>query len=53
MTSRITVFGLGEAGSVIAADLAKAGAEVHGYDRSHCRDLAEDRGVSLDPYSPV
>jgi 3-hydroxyisobutyrate dehydrogenase-like beta-hydroxyacid dehydrogenase len=29
---RITVFGLGEAGSVIAADLAKAGSEVHGYD---------------------
>lgn len=29
---RVTVFGLGEAGSLIAADLAKAGAEVHGYD---------------------
>ena len=29
---RITVFGLGEAGSAIAADLAMAGAEVHGYD---------------------
>jgi 3-hydroxyisobutyrate dehydrogenase-like beta-hydroxyacid dehydrogenase len=28
----VTVFGLGEAGSVIAADLATAGAEVHGYD---------------------
>ncbi|HEX6301061.1 MAG TPA: DUF1932 domain-containing protein [Acidimicrobiia bacterium] len=29
---RVTVFGLGEAGSVIAADLAKTGAAVHGYD---------------------
>jgi len=29
---RVTVFGLGEAGSLIAADLANAGAEVHGYD---------------------
>ncbi len=29
---RVTVFGLGEAGSLIAADLAAAGAEVHGYD---------------------
>lgn len=29
---RVTVFGLGEAGSEIAADLASAGADVHGYD---------------------
>ncbi|HUG08188.1 MAG TPA: DUF1932 domain-containing protein [Acidimicrobiia bacterium] len=29
---RITVFGLGEAGSSIAADLAAAGADVHAYD---------------------
>ncbi|MGH3649484.1 MAG: DUF1932 domain-containing protein [Acidimicrobiia bacterium] len=29
---RVTVFGLGEAGSLIAADLARAGAEVHCYD---------------------
>jgi 3-hydroxyisobutyrate dehydrogenase-like beta-hydroxyacid dehydrogenase len=29
---RITVFGLGEAGSGIAADLARAGADVHGFD---------------------
>jgi UDP-N-acetyl-D-mannosaminuronate dehydrogenase len=28
----ITVFGLGEAGSLLAADLASAGAEVQGYD---------------------
>ncbi len=28
----ITIFGLGEAGSLIAADLAAAGADVHGYD---------------------
>lgn len=30
--TRICVFGLGEAGSLIAADLAAAGADVHGYD---------------------
>lgn len=30
--TRVAVFGLGEAGSVIAADLAAAGVEVHGYD---------------------
>lgn len=29
---RITVFGLGEAGSLYAADLVASGAEVHGYD---------------------
>jgi len=29
---RVTVFGLGEAGSWIAADLVEAGASVHGYD---------------------
>lgn len=29
---RVTVFGLGEAGSVIAADLAKAGSVVHAFD---------------------
>lgn len=29
---RVTVFGLGEAGSLIAADLSRAGADVHGYD---------------------
>jgi len=29
---RVTVFGLGEAGALIAADLAAAGAEVAGYD---------------------
>jgi 3-hydroxyisobutyrate dehydrogenase-like beta-hydroxyacid dehydrogenase len=29
---RVAIFGLGEAGSLIAADLAKAGAHVHGYD---------------------
>ena len=30
--ARVCVFGLGEAGSLIAADLAAAGLEVHGYD---------------------
>ena len=29
---QVTVFGLGEAGSSIAADLVEAGAKVHGYD---------------------
>ena len=29
---RVTVFGLGEAGSPIAADLARVGVEVHGFD---------------------
>lgn len=29
---RVTVFGLGEAGSIIATDLARAGADAHGYD---------------------
>ncbi|HET8739193.1 MAG TPA: DUF1932 domain-containing protein [Acidimicrobiia bacterium] len=29
---RVTVFGLGEAGSLIATDLTGAGVEVHGYD---------------------
>jgi UDP-glucose 6-dehydrogenase len=28
----VAVFGLGEAGSLIAADLAKKGVEVHGFD---------------------
>ena len=32
MTARIGVFGLGEAGSAISADLAAGGAEVHGFD---------------------
>ncbi len=32
MSPTVTVFGLGEAGSLIAADLAAAGAAVHGYD---------------------
>lgn len=32
MTVRITVFGLGEAGSLYAVDLVAAGAEVHGFD---------------------
>lgn len=40
---RITVFGLGEAGSLIAADLADAGAEVHGYDPA---DVATPDGVT-------
>lgn len=40
---RITVFGLGEAGSVIAADLARAGAEVHGFDPA---DVATPDGVT-------
>lgn len=31
-STRVTVFGLGEAGSHIAADLVESGVEVHGYD---------------------
>lgn len=34
MTIKLGVFGLGEAGSAIAADLAAAGADVRGYDPS-------------------
>lgn len=30
--TRVCVFGLGEAGALVAADLAAAGVEVHGYD---------------------
>lgn len=40
---RVTVFGLGEAGSLIAGDLARAGAEVHGYDPA---DVATPDGVN-------
>lgn len=40
---RITVFGLGEAGSLIAADLARAGADVRGYDPA---DVATPDGVT-------
>lgn len=40
---RVTVFGLGEAGSLIAGDLASAGAEVHGYDPA---DVATPDGVT-------
>lgn len=49
---RVTVFGLGEAGSVIAADLAAAGAEVHGYDPA---DVVTPHGVSrhAEPGSSV
>jgi 3-hydroxyisobutyrate dehydrogenase-like beta-hydroxyacid dehydrogenase len=39
---RITVFGLGEAGSAIAADLAAAGADVQAYDPA---DVATPDGV--------
>lgn len=39
---RITVFGLGEAGSLIAADLARVGVEVHGFDPA---DVPTPEGV--------
>lgn len=39
---RIAVFGLGEAGSRIAADLARVGVEVHGFDPA---DVATPEGV--------
>jgi 3-hydroxyisobutyrate dehydrogenase-like beta-hydroxyacid dehydrogenase len=41
--ARICVFGLGEAGSLIARDLVAAGVEVHGYDPA---DVATPDGVS-------
>lgn len=52
MAERITVFGLGEAGSLIAADLAAAGAEVHGFDPA---DVETPRGVirHSDPAAAV
>jgi len=48
----VTVFGLGEAGSLIAADLAGAGAAVHGYDPA---DVATPQGVERygDPKAAV
>jgi 3-hydroxyisobutyrate dehydrogenase-like beta-hydroxyacid dehydrogenase len=48
----VTVFGLGEAGSLIAADLAGAGAVVHGYDPA---DVATPQGVERhgDPKTAV
>jgi 3-hydroxyisobutyrate dehydrogenase-like beta-hydroxyacid dehydrogenase len=39
---RVAIFGLGEAGSIYAADLAAAGAEVHGYDPA---EVATPQGV--------
>ena len=52
MTARITVFGLGEAGSLIAADLAAAGITVNGYDPA---PAPTPRGVMRfdDPLSAV
>lgn len=49
---RVTVFGLGEAGSLIAADLAAGGVEVDGYDPA---DVATPEGVRRygDPLSAV
>ena len=48
----VTVFGLGEAGSLIAADLAGAGAVVRGYDPA---DVATPQGVERygDPKTAV
>ena len=52
MTGTITVFGLGEAGSLIAADLAAAGATVHGFDPA---DVPTPAGVERhhDPKAAV
>ena len=44
--TRIAVFGLGEAGSVLAADLVAAGAQVHGYDPA---GVATPAGVVRHP----
>ena len=43
MSFRVAVFGLGEAGSEIARDLASAGADVHAFDP---RDVATPPGVT-------
>lgn len=50
--TRFAVFGLGEAGSLIAADLATAGSEVHGFDPA---DVATPSGVTrhVDPRGAV
>lgn len=52
MSTTITVFGLGEAGSLIAADLAAAGATVRAYDPA---DVATPTGVERfdDPREAV
>lgn len=42
LTMHVTVFGLGEAGALIAADLARVGVEVHGFDPA---DVATPEGV--------
>jgi 3-hydroxyisobutyrate dehydrogenase-like beta-hydroxyacid dehydrogenase len=49
---RVTVFGLGEAGSLFARDLAAAGVDVHGYDP---RPVATPTGVTRhdDPGAAV
>ena len=49
---RFTVFGLGEAGGLIAADLAAAGQQVRGYDPA---DVTTPAGVERcdDPQSAV
>ena len=53
---RIALFGLGEAGTAIGADLVAAGAEVHGYDPAdvatpagvHRHDDAESAAIDCD-----
>jgi 3-hydroxyisobutyrate dehydrogenase-like beta-hydroxyacid dehydrogenase len=52
LSTTITVFGLGEAGSLIAADLAAAGADVRGYDPA---DVPTPAGVERfdDPRQAV
>ena len=42
---KVAVFGLGEAGSLISADLAAAGVEARGYDPA---DVADPEGVQPD-----
>lgn len=51
-TTRVCVFGLGEAGSLIAGDLVAAGVEVHGYDPA---DVETPAGVARhdDPRAAV
>jgi 3-hydroxyisobutyrate dehydrogenase-like beta-hydroxyacid dehydrogenase len=48
--AQVCVFGLGEAGSLIAGDLASAGVEVHGYDPA---EVATPAGVSRHDHAPA
>jgi 3-hydroxyisobutyrate dehydrogenase-like beta-hydroxyacid dehydrogenase len=46
---RVAVLGLGEAGSLLAADLARGGDEVHGYDPARLPDIDGVQRHETDP----